>query len=369
MEFLGQLFSGSLRFVINLAIFVLAIGLLAFVHELGHFLFSRLFNIEVEEFGFGLPPRWKKLFTWKGTEFTLNKIPFGAFVRPKGENDPAVPGGLAAAKPGVRFLVFIGGPLMNLIAAGLIFTLVTAVDGVVRTTIGEVTPDTPAAQAGFQKNDVFLQIDNHKISPHTDVSSLVYSKAGQQTTFIMERNGQPVTLIATPRTNPPEGQGPLGIMLRTKYEKIPLSFPQEISYGFGEVWYQSHEVILLPVRLISGQFQLSQARPISVVGAFQVFVQVQDIQQENINANPQSASRMLVVWLFGTISVALGIFNLLPLPALDGGHILFLIPELILRRRVPHEFENAVHAAGLLLLLAFMVVLVVNDIVNPLKLP
>ncbi len=97
--------------------FILALGLLIFLHELGHYIASKLFKIEVEEFGFGFPPRAVKLFQFRETEFTLNWIPFGAFVRPKGENDPEVPGGMAAAKPLVRFAVLLGGPLMNLLTA------------------------------------------------------------------------------------------------------------------------------------------------------------------------------------------------------------------------------------------------------------
>ncbi len=104
--------------------FVVAFGLLVFLHELGHYLMSKVFNIEVEEFGFGFPPRLVKLFQFRETEFTLNWIPFGAFVRPKGENDPTVPGGLAAASPWARLAVLFGGPAMNLITGIFLFSLV-----------------------------------------------------------------------------------------------------------------------------------------------------------------------------------------------------------------------------------------------------
>ncbi len=95
--------------------FVIVLGLLLFFHEFGHFIVARLFKIEVEEFGVGLPPRLVKLFKWHGTDFTLNWIPFGAFVRPKGENDPNVKGGMAAASPWVRLAVLLGGPTMNIL--------------------------------------------------------------------------------------------------------------------------------------------------------------------------------------------------------------------------------------------------------------
>src|SRR5512135_20855 len=96
--------------------FILGIAVLIFIHELGHFLAARLLGVEVEEFGIGFPPRAVKLFEHKGTVYSLNWIPLGGFVRPKGENDPDVPGGLAAASPWVRLGVLFAGPFMNLIA-------------------------------------------------------------------------------------------------------------------------------------------------------------------------------------------------------------------------------------------------------------
>ncbi len=101
--------SGLINSVLEIVIFVLTFGLLIFLHEFGHYILSKLFNIEVEEFGFGFPPRLVKLFQFRETAFTLNWIPFGAFVRPKGENDPSVPGGLAAANPWARLAVLLGG--------------------------------------------------------------------------------------------------------------------------------------------------------------------------------------------------------------------------------------------------------------------
>src|SRR5512146_396383 len=121
--------NGILSTLVRIIEFVIAFGLLVFLHELGHYLMSKLFHIQVEEFGFGFPPRLVKLFQFHETEFTLNWIPFGAFVRPKGENDPTVPGGLAAASPWARLVVLFGGPLMNLITGALLFSLIFSTIG------------------------------------------------------------------------------------------------------------------------------------------------------------------------------------------------------------------------------------------------
>ncbi|MDO8754716.1 MAG: site-2 protease family protein, partial [Anaerolineales bacterium] len=103
---------------VTLIIFLFALGGMIFVHELGHFIAARWAGIEVEEFGFGLPSyKLATLFTWQGTAFTLHALPLGGFIRPKGENDPNVPGGLASANPWKRLMVLFAGPLMNLITA------------------------------------------------------------------------------------------------------------------------------------------------------------------------------------------------------------------------------------------------------------
>src|SRR5574341_1592255 len=134
-------------------IFVAVFAGVVFIHELGHFLVARLLKVEVEEFGFGLPPRILTLFRWKGTEFTLNWLPVGGFVRPKGENDPNVPGGLAAANPWTRLGVLFAGPFMNLLLGVAVFALLFFQVGVpdyTQVQIDGVLPNSPAAQAGIQ---------------------------------------------------------------------------------------------------------------------------------------------------------------------------------------------------------------------------
>src|SRR5512138_1924242 len=135
--------------VATLFIFLLALGGMIFVHELGHFIAARLAGIEVEEFGFGLPSKkLVTLFTWKGTEFTIHALPLGGFVRPKGENDPNVPGGLAAASPWKRLVVLFAGPMMNLLAAVVIYSIIfyrVGVPDTNRVLVASVTEGSPAA--------------------------------------------------------------------------------------------------------------------------------------------------------------------------------------------------------------------------------
>ena len=130
-------------------VFLLAFGGMVLIHEFGHFIVARLCGIEVEEFGIGLPtPGALTLFHWQGTRFTLNWLPFGGFVRPKGENDPNVPGGLAAANPWKRLAVLFAGPLMNLLMAVLIFSIIFGRVGVPDTNRVLVASVTEGSQIG-----------------------------------------------------------------------------------------------------------------------------------------------------------------------------------------------------------------------------
>src|SRR5512132_2450750 len=153
-------------------VFILAFGGMVIIHEFGHFIVARLCKIEVEEFGIGLPtPGAITLFTWQGTRFTLNWLPLGGFVRPKGENDPNVPGGLAAASPWKRLAVLFAGPMMNLLAAVLIYSIIFSRVGVrdaSRVLVASVTPDGPAAQAGFKADDIFVSGNGQPIHSYED---------------------------------------------------------------------------------------------------------------------------------------------------------------------------------------------------------
>src|SRR5512136_110176 len=139
--------------LLSLVIFVAVFAAVVFIPEFCHFLVSRLLKVEVEEFGFGLPPRIVKMFHWKGTDFTLNWLPIGGFVRPKGENDPSVAGGLAAASPWTRLAVLFAGPTMNLFLGVVVFSLLFFNIGIPdynQVQIGDVLSGSPAAQAGIK---------------------------------------------------------------------------------------------------------------------------------------------------------------------------------------------------------------------------
>jgi regulator of sigma E protease len=359
-----------LTMVVQILEFVIVLGLLAFLHEFGHFIASKLFKIEVEEFGFGFPPRLAKLFTFSGTDITLNWIPFGAFVRPKGENDPEVPGGLAAANPWKRLVVLLAGPIMNLITGIILFSLVfnrTGVPDTKTVLIADVSKNSPAANAGLLPGDIINKINGTPINSMGTLTSLVQQNLGKEISLGFERDKQEHSITATPRVNPPTGEGALGIVMSNPVVQVSwlqaLPFAAYVTYDYG------HQLLLMPAHLLQGTIQPAQARMVGPKGIYDMFSQMQarDQQAKAQKEPPSQSSNTLT--LVAIISVALGLTNLLPIPALDGGRILFVLPEIIIRKRVPARYENLVHTIGFMLLISLLVYITIQDFVNPIVVP
>jgi regulator of sigma E protease len=217
--------------MVTFVLLVVVLGGMIFAHELGHFLVARLFNIEVEEFGFGLPllPRIATLFTWHGTEFTLYPIPLGGFVRPKGENDPAIPDGLAAANPWKRLAVLFAGPLMNLLTAVVVASIMIAQTGISvpgKLVIRDVTANSPASQAGLRDNDVIQSIQGQPATDRDAAIALIRANLDKPVVLVVERNGQQVAITATPLSTRSVQEGALGIALG--YPTRPASLSESI---------------------------------------------------------------------------------------------------------------------------------------------
>ncbi len=358
----------NMNLMITILEFVLALGVLIFLHEFGHYLAARLLKIEVEEFGFGFPPRMVKLFTLGGTDFTLNWIPFGAFVRPKGEEDPNVPDGLMRANPWVRLSVFLGGPFMNIITGILLFTLFFTQIGIPdldTVQIVEVNEGSPAAAAGIQPGDIVLSVGDEPVNSTSELSSLIHASLDTEITMTLLRGEEEYTTTLVPRSEHPENQGPTGIVMSNPVTNA--TFFQALPTGVAVTFEQARTLFTMPVMLARGEIQPEQARVMGPVGIYDVFSQAREADEETPAAG--SGIPLNTLLLLATISVALGLTNLLPIPALDGGRILLTLPEIITGKRIPPRFENVFHMVGFAALLLLMIFITAQDIINPVVLP
>jgi regulator of sigma E protease len=349
------IFGNALDWVLAFILF----SLLLFIHESGHYIMARLTGVKVEEFGFGFPPRVLKLFTWKGTDFTLNAIPFGAFVRPSGEDDPSVPGGLGSSSKKVRTAVLLGGVLANLLVAILCFTVVYKVafpePNVV--VVAEVAADTPAAQSGLMAGDRIISADGISITSSDQLVQYVHTRLGQPVQFVVSRGGQEVALEITPRTTWPSNQGPTGMVLSVAFSSSH-SWLEAAGQAVSTAWQQVKLILSLPEIILRGGFNPATDRPVGPVGILDI--------TEQIVGNARTAEQWLGIlqWL-GIINLALAVGNILPIPAFDGGRLLFVLIEAVRGKPVNPERERMIHATTLIMLLFVMVFVTYLDLFYP----
>jgi regulator of sigma E protease len=311
-----------------------------------------------------------------GTRFTLNWLPLGGFVRPKGENDPNVPGGLAAASPWKRLAVLFAGPLMNLLAAVLIYSLIFSRVGVPDTSrvlVASVVEGGPAAQAGFEPGDIFVSGNGKPIRSYEELRVVVDANENKPVLFVVDRRGKQVDLTATPQLNTAAERIMIGVGLGEPLKKAgsPL---ETLKLGAQFTAFNIRALIALPAQMIRGSLDSEQSRLVGLKGIFDVLQQTvrNDVQASSTpppasttDIDPFGSYRTLL--LIASLSISLGIFNLFPFPALDGGRIIFVLPELIFRRRVSPQLENLVHGMGMAFLLLLMIYINVMDFVNPIN--
>lgn len=341
--------------------FIVALSILIFTHEFGHFIVCKLVGVEVEEFGFGYPPRALTMFTLGGTKFTLNWLPFGGFVRPKGDTDPNTPGGLASANPWKRIAVFLAGPVMSIMTAVVLFIAIYGVLGSLpdrnRVSIVGIVSKSPAEAAGLQAGDILVSVNGIPIHSLDAVKPVIVANPGQPLNYIYERDGVNHEVSITSQINP--GSDPtIGIYMN--YPMKPFTIWGAIPESFTSLYDYMKELFAMIGQLIRGQSTTSEGGVMGVVGMFKVYSSMRD------SSNTSGIPAIVNVFLFfASISISLGLLNLLPIPALDGGRIIFTLPEIIIRRRIPPKYEMWVNLISFGLLILLMIVINAHDIFNP----
>jgi len=346
--------------------FVIAIAALIVVHELGHYLAAKLFGIKVQEFGIGFPPRIVRLFKIQETEFTLNAIPLGGFALPAGENDPDVPGGFSAAAPWKRIFIFVAGPVMNLLAALLLYAIIFVQLGrpdLSTVQVMSVSEGSPAQQAGLQVGDTITHINGQAVNSTEDLRAAIYANLGEEVELVYERNGQTASTQLVPR-DPAPADGAIGISMG--HPSTPVGVGEAVRQGALAIYDQAETLLTLPMRIASGELDSSQGRLVGYKGMYDIYTEVREADAAPDSPLPSGVNTLS---FFASISVSLGLLNLLPVPALDGGRILFTLPELLFGKRIPIAYQNAVNLVGIAFLLMAMVYINLQDFLNPLVIP
>lgn len=375
--------------IVSILSFIVIFSLMVFVHEFGHFIVGKKAGVRVREFGFGYPlgaekPPSERPLCWKiaedrdGTVYTINLIPFGGFVN-LGENDPDDERSLASYPKRIRLAALIAGPAMNLLLAFVIFAVAGMV-GYPRFLYGvgitEVMEQSPAAAAGLQPGDVLLRVGELDLRQFTGdgeeaaglvsgVVDHVSSKAGQEITVVVQRGAgdeaEQLTLQLTPQPDE-NGDGKMGVGIRAtpvRVERVRANFLEALSYGIREILYTVQMTVMIPIQVLRGLIPASAARSVGPVG---IAVLTGNAVQQSLDVDWAYP----ILQLTAVLNVAIAITNLLPLPALDGGRIFFILLEAIRGKPLPPEKEGLVHGIGLMILLLVLVVITIQDIFVPL---
>lgn len=342
--------------LITVVSFIAVLIVLVLAHEIGHFVTARAFRVGVEEFGVGFPPR---LFSIKRgeTRYSINAVPLGGFVKMAGEEDPKVPNSLASKSSGVRILVLSAGALMNAILPVLLFSIAFIIPHDIvsgQVLVESVVSGSPAALAGVEAGDTLLSINGNPVYSAGDLQRAIQLNLGEETEIVI-RHGDSTTetVVVTPRWRPPEGQGAIGVVIKTlnpAFVRQQYPFWQAVPMGVVECV----ETFVLFKNVIIGMFIGSV--PLVIAGP----VGIAQISGEAARAG---FSPLLEFAAF--LSINLAIVNIFPLPALDGGRIAFVLLEWIRRgKRVSPKTEGKIHLIGFFMLIMAALLVTYQDIIR-----
>lgn len=334
----------------TILIAVIMIGVLVFAHELGHFLAAKASGIMVLEFAVGMGPIILSRQMGE-TRYSLRLLPIGGFARMAGEDldeeSNLIPNDRRYDKKPLysRALVSVAGPLTNFLLAMLIFAVVFMFVGVPsnQPVVGSLPPDWPAAQAGIKVGDKIVSIEGSLVSDWQDIQQFIGKRGGQESALVVLRGGQSLTVQVTPKTDQQTGQTMIGI----GPQNDRFSLFGSIRLGWQETVWFTRQIISILVNMVTGKIPAEGAGPIGMI------VMVGQVARTGL---------VNLLTFAAIISIQLGLFNLLPIPALDGSRLIFFAIEAIRGKPVDPEKESFVHFLGFILLMVFMVLITFKDL-------
>ena len=344
--------------ILSLLWFVLILGSIVAIHEFGHFIFAKLANIYVYEFSIGMG---KKIFGKKRkkgeTEFCVRAVPLGGYVMIAGEDveDEKVPSDRQMCNKSFiqRFLVLFAGPFNNFLFAFLILFISALFYGAISTTpiIGDVVVDYPAFNSGLEKGDLLLSLNGEKVSSWDQGLIKLQTTNGEMVIFeVQKTDGNIVKYEVTPlEVTDEEGNVGYKYGISPEYKK-EYGFGKSLSYAFRRTFSLFGSMIDTLKYLFTGRVGVDQ-----LSGPVGIFTIIDSQAKEGLEA---------VLYLVAYLSINVGIINLLPFPAFDGGRILFLIIEKVFRKPVSKKVENMIHTIGFMLIIGLLIYVTFNDILR-----
>jgi len=345
------------------------LSFLIFLHEFSHFLVAKKHKVEVEEFGIGLPPR---LFGKKigDTIYSINLLPFGGFVRLLGENETIEKEGSFSQKSVWQRIQIVGAGIVSFwIFSWIIFTFLFA-KGIPQAISDEdegnlidprvqivfVSPNSPAKNADLRMGDIIREVETQNskisISKVKELQKIINENKGKEVILTIERGKKNFQTKLVPRIETPEGEGPMGILLS---RVSTVFFPWYLApfKAIERVGILSKDIILGTTLFLKDLIFEKRMGGVEVAGPLRIGQMLAQMQQAGLN---------YYLSFLGTISIYLAIFNLLPIPALDGGKLLFLVLEKIRKKPISFSFEQKITAFFFFLLLTLMILITIKDI-------
>lgn len=337
-----------MRIILALLIF----SVIVIVHELGHFLLAKYNGITVTEFSVGMGPRLLS-HEWGGTRYSLKILPFGGSCMMVGEEEESEEEGSFGSKSvWARAAVVAAGPVFNFLLAFVLSVIIVGNIGY-DDTIVDVTPGYPAAEAGMQDGDEIVRMGGSRTYVYREISLFNSLYQGRTAEVTYRRDGVDYTVQLVPEK---DESGFYRYGFEKSNERTKGTVVQTFKYSFVELRYWLKATILSLQKLVRGQVALDDVSgPVGIVDA------IGDTYEESRSDGWYYVALNMIIMSI-LLSVNLGVMNLLPIPALDGGRLVFLLIEAVRGRALPQEKESMVHFLGFVILMGLMVVVLLNDI-------